>query len=309
MEIVTLTADQVRSAVPMTAAIDAVREAFVDLSAEAFEMPLRTSLRDGRFLVMSAHHRPTGTAMVKTLSLSFGSRTPGIVGTVTWTDLDRTTQVVADASAVTALRTGAVSGVATDLLAPRDAARCTLFGAGAQAADQVRAVHAVRPLKELTIVALDLSHAEALAATLRAELGAQVVISASTDAEASVRNRDIICCATTARSPVFRTEALEDQVHVNAIGAFRPSMREVPDDLLGEAEVVVDLRSAVLEESGEIIHAVDAGVLDPAAMTELGAALRGPRPRAPRTVFKSVGVAAQDWAIARLLADRFQADS
>ena len=305
MEIVNLTAQEVRDAVPMTVAIDAVRRAFIDLSAGSFEMPLRTALGDGQFLVMSAHHRPTRSAMVKTLSLNFESRTPAIVGTVTWSDLVRTSQVVADASAVTALRTGAVSGVATDLLAPSDAALCTVFGAGAQAADQVRAVHAVRPLRELTVVDVDLSRADALARALADELGTDVKVTASTDAERSVRGRDIICCATTARAPIFSTEALAEFVHVNAIGAFRPSMREVPDDLLGEAEVVVDLRSAVLEESGEVIHAIEAGVLDPSAMTELGDALQRPRPDAKRTVFKSVGVAAQDWAIARVLADRF----
>jgi ornithine cyclodeaminase/alanine dehydrogenase-like protein (mu-crystallin family) len=307
VDIVNLTAQEVRDAVPMTAAIDAVRRAFIDLAGGSFEMPLRTALGDGQFLVMSAHHRPTRSAMVKTLSLNFESRTPAIVGTVTWSDLTRTSQVVADASAVTALRTGAVSGVATDLLAPSDATRCTVFGAGAQAADQVRAVHAVRPLRELTVVGIDLTRADALARALADELGTDVTVNASNDAEESVRGRDIICCATTARSPILRTEALAEFVHVNAIGAFRPSMREVPDDLLAEAAVIVDLRSAVLEESGEIIHAVETGALDPSAMTELGDALQGSRPNAKRTVFKSVGVAAQDWAIAQVLADRFLA--
>jgi ornithine cyclodeaminase/alanine dehydrogenase-like protein (mu-crystallin family) len=307
MKIVSLTAPEVRAAVPMTAAIDAVRRAFVDLATGCFEMPMRMALGDGQFLVMSAHHLPTRSVMVKTLSLNFESRTPAIVGTVTWSDLDSTSLVVADASAVTALRTGAASGVATDLLAPADAALCTVFGAGAQAADQVRAVHAVRPLRELTVVDVDLRRAEALARSLADEVGGEVRITASTDAEESVRGRDIICCATTARAPIFNTEALAEYVHVNAIGAFRPSMRELPDDLLSEAEVVVDLRSAVLEESGEIIHAVEAGALDPSAMTELGEALRRPRPDAKRTVFKSVGVAAQDWAIAQVLAARFLA--
>lgn len=100
-------------------------------------------------------------------------------------------------------------------------------------------------------------------------------------------------------------------MHVNAIGAYRPTMRELPDELLADA-IVVDERAAVLEESGEIIHAIQAGLIDAADLTELGAALAAgpafaaaPTRRAGRTVFKTVGIAPQDWAVAALLAERF----
>lgn len=145
MTVVTIDADQVRAAVSMRDAIAAVRQGFIDLAAGHFEMPTRTVLRDGQFLDMAAHHRPSGTAMSKTLSLNFPGRRPAIVGTVSWRDLERTEQLVAEAEPITTLRTGAVSGVATDLLAPRDARRLVVVGTGAQAPDQVRAVLAVRP--------------------------------------------------------------------------------------------------------------------------------------------------------------------
>lgn len=302
MPIVNLTAAEVRRAVSMKQAVDAVRASFLDLDDGQFEMPPRTVLSDGRFLVMTAHHLPTRSAMVKTLSLNFESRTPSILGTVTWSNLDDDLQVVADASAVTTLRTGAVSGVATDLLARQDASTCAVIGAGAQAADQVRAVHAVRPLTELTVADMDLARADVLAQTLADELGSTVKIGTSDDAEAAVGDKEIVCCATTARTPLFPLEALATRVHVNAIGAFRPTMREVPDELLAEAHVVVDERAAALEEAGEIIHAIDAGVIQTSDLYELGHALRHPRPDADRTVFKSVGVAVQDWAIANDLA-------
>jgi ornithine cyclodeaminase len=300
---VTVGAREIRAAVPMAEAIDAVRRGFVDLAGGAFEMPTRTVLGDGRFLVMSAHHRPTSSAMIKTLSLDF-ERRPAIAGTVVWSETGSLSQLVADAAAVTTLRTGAAVGVATDLLAPPDAGRLTIIGAGAQAPDQVRAVHAVRPLRHLTVVDHHHGRAEALVDALRPELG-DAELRVSADPEPAVRDAEIVCCATTATRPLFAGKALPERVHVNAIGAFRPTMRELPDELLASATVVVDELAAILEESGEIIHAIETGAITQDALTELGVALTSGADHGPRTVFKTVGVAVQDWVIARLLAGKF----
>ena len=304
MDVVTVGPEEVRSLISMPEAIQAVRDGFLALGRGEFEMPTRTALRDGQFLVMSAHHRPTESAMIKTLSLNFASRTPAIVGTVVWSDLHRTDHLVADAAAVTALRTGAITGVATDLMARPDAEVCALIGAGGQSADQVRAVHAVRPISSLRVVDRDLSRAEELAALVTAELGITEVRVGDV-ADDSVRDADIVCCATTATSPLFRLESLAPDVHVNAIGAFRPTMRELPDELLADATVVIDELDAILEESGEVIHAIASGAITENDLIELSAALGGAVPqRAGRTVFKSVGVALQDWAIAHRLAQK-----
>ncbi|WP_017624191.1 ornithine cyclodeaminase family protein [Nocardiopsis chromatogenes] len=293
----------VRAAVTMPEAVAAVRQAFTDLAAGAFEMPVRTVLDDGRFLVMPVHHRPTSSAMIKTLSLNF-DRTPAIGGTVVWSELHSLDRVVADAGAVTALRTGAVVGAATDLLADPGADELVLIGAGGQAADQVRAVHAVRPLRRLTVVATASESARALVDRLRPELDG-VRLDTASDARAAVGGAPMVCCATTSTAPLFAADDLPERVHVNAIGAFRPTMRELPDGLLGGADVVIDEREAVLEESGEVIHALESGAITEADLRELGPALaKGEGGRGPRTVFKSVGVAVQDWAIAHLLAER-----
>ncbi|MBO8193858.1 ornithine cyclodeaminase family protein [Streptomyces oryzae] len=295
---------EIREAVTMDEAIESVRRGFVDLAGGEFEMPTRTALRDGQFLVMSAHHRSTASAMFKTLSLNF-QRTPAIAGTVVWSETGRTEQLVADAGAVTTLRTGAVVGVATDLLAPSDAGRLTLIGAGAQAPDQVRAVHAVRPLRRLTVVDADTRRAQALLEALEPELP-DVELSTASDAEAAVGSAEIVCCATNTTSPLFPASALPARVHVNAIGAYRPTMRELPDELLADSTVVIDELAAILEESGEILHALEAGALTKEALTELGTALTATDAAyGERTVFKSVGVAVQDWALARLLAEKF----
>jgi ornithine cyclodeaminase len=302
--IVTLTADDVRASISMPDAIDAVRAAFLELDAGAFELPPRIVLGDGQFLVMSVRHEPTASAMVKTLSIDF-SRDPAISGTVVWTETGNANHVVTDAISVTTLRTGAIVGVATDLLADPGADRMTLIGAGAQGADQVRAVHAVRPLRSLVIVARDLSKAAAMAKGLAAELDG-VEIGTSCDIEAAVSDVDVVCCATSATTPLFHSGALPSRVHVNAIGAFRPTMRELPSELFSYATVVVDEKSAALDESGEILHALAAGLLREDDLVELGSAVRtGIHRRGQRTVFKTVGVAVQDWAIARLLAATF----
>ncbi|MEV7548297.1 ornithine cyclodeaminase family protein [Amycolatopsis sp. NPDC089917] len=305
MDVVTVGPEEIRSAVPMSAAIDAVRNGFLALRRGEFEMPTRTALRDGAFLVMSTHHRPTASAMIKTLSLNFTDRVPAIVGTVVWSELGHGRHLVADAADVTRIRTGAIVGVATDLLAPAEARTCTLIGAGGQAPDQVRAVHAVRPLTELRVVDHSLDRADTLAKALGAELRIDTVLGVA-DADEAVRGVDIVCCATTSTTPLFSPTSLTANAHVNAIGAFRPTMRELPDGLLAGATVVIDEREAILEEAGEIIHALGTGAITEDDLVELGDALAtGMGARAGRTVFKSVGVAMQDWAIANLLAEAF----
>lgn len=295
-----LDAHAVRAAVPMTAAVDAVREAFLDLAAGRFVVPQRLSFGGGTTLVMSACHTPTSTTVVKTLSLVAG-RTPMILGTLVWNTAAG--QVVADAIEVTTLRTGAASGVATDLLAPASATRLALLGTGAQALDQVRAVAAVRPVSQVAVSGRDPSRAHAFADRLRTEFPGIATRVAASAADA-VSDAEIVCCATSSSTPLFEVDDLPEQVHVNAIGSYLPSMRELPAELLGSAAcVVVDQVEAVLEEAGEVIHAVDNGLVERSSLVELGDALRTPPAVSGRTVFKSVGLAVQDWAIARLLGD------
>ncbi|WP_439377248.1 ornithine cyclodeaminase family protein [Amycolatopsis lexingtonensis] len=295
-----LDADEVRNAVPMSAAVDAVREAFLDFAAGRFAVPQRLSFGDGTTLVMSACHTPSSTTVVKTLNLAAG-RTPRILGTLIWNTADG--QVVADAVEITTLRTGAVSGVATDLLAPAGASKLALLGTGAQAADQVRAVAAVRPVRHLAVFGRDRSRSSAFTARLAAEFP-DVTTRVAASAEDAVSDAEIVCCATSSNTPLFAADALPERVHVNAIGSYLPSMRELPAELLATAAcVVVDQVEAALEEAGEVIHAVDTGLLDREKLIELGHALREPPAVTGRTVFKSVGLAVQDWAVARLLGD------
>jgi len=294
-----LTEADVRAQLPMSRAVDAVREAFVALAAGEFELPLRTALGDGRFLTMSARHAPSNTAVVKSVSVDFDRR-PAVDGVVAFLGLGDTAVLTMPAEAVTALRTGAVSGVATDALASGDARRLTLIGLGGQAADQLRAVRAVRPIEQVTLVARSSGSATDFAQRHAREL-ADVDVLCAERIEDAVAGADVICCATPVTEPLFALAALPERVHVNAVGSFRPTMRELTDDLLADATVVVDQRVAVLAEAGEIRHALDSGAVSEADLVELGALLTDPVETAARTVFKSVGLAIQDWAIGRAL--------
>ena len=283
----------------MSTAIDAVRDAFRDLAAGNFVLPPRQIFGGGTVLVMSAYHSPTGTAVVKNIGIAL-DQVPAIRATMIWTGAGE--QLVADGSSITTLRTGAVVGIATDLLAPADASRLTLIGTGAQAPDQVRAVLAVRRITAVTLAGRSADRAEALSRALADEFP-DVRFTPSTSIDDAIADADVICCATSSTTPLFTADVLPARVHVNAIGAFRPTMRELPRDLLATAStVLVDQTEAALEESGEIIDAITSGTLEPSDLVELGPALSHPPHPTGRTVFKSVGIGPQDWAIAAALA-------
>jgi ornithine cyclodeaminase len=211
-----------------------------------------------------------------------------------------------DGAAVTAVRTGAASGVATDLLASRDARVLTVIGSGGQAADQVEAVCTVRDIREIRIASRNRVSCQALASRLGAAKPT-IRVTAHESPKEAVADADVICCATTSTHPLFSRGDLKTDVHVNAIGAYTASMCELHPEVLASARIVaVDQVEAALEEAGDIIQAVEAGAISVAALRELGSLISdsSTRPDGGLTVFKSVGIAAQDWAVARLARER-----
>ncbi len=297
-----------RELVPMADAVEAVREAFIGVSAGQFWQPLRLGHGDQTLVMAAADDDGAGTA-VKVVSIRRDNPARGlpmIQASVVWHDGEtgRPTAVL-DGDGVTALRTGAASGVATAELADPQASVLALVGAGGQAPDQVRAVRAVRSIDTVRIASRTRASAERLAAQLSVD-GDLAVEVCATPAEA-VAGADVVCCATTATEPLFPASALGTRVHVNAVGSFRPEMRELGSDVLAAASlVVVDQRDAAEEEAGELIRAFGDGTLAPAALVEIGDLLQRGERISPEgiTVFKSVGLAAQDWAIARVAVAR-----
>lgn len=301
MALLPLDDTRTRSALDPVLLIEELRQAFTDLRDGNFELPQRVALADSGYLIMPTRHRPSESLVVKTLSLA-ADRNPMISGLVSWSTTRHDRSVVAPAETVTALRTGAITGLATDLLAGPSASRMAIFGAGALAADQIRFVHAVRPLRSVAVLARTPSRAEPWVDQLRTELP-DTVFTISTPTQRDLSSIDILCCATTSTDPLFDAAELPATVHVNAVGSYKPSMHEFGPDLIGSAAAVVvdDLRACMIE-SGELIDAVDDRVIAIDALTELITIVDEPPRPGGRTIFKSVGVAVQDWAAMNLLA-------
>jgi ornithine cyclodeaminase/alanine dehydrogenase-like protein (mu-crystallin family) len=205
---------------------------------------------------------------------------------------------------VTAVRTGATSGLATNLMARQDARTVALFGAGVQARTQLAGVRAVRNIREVRIVARRTDAAERFAREL-----ADVTVRVVDDPSEAIRGADIVITATTSSTPLFSGRDLEPGTHINAIGAYAPSMREVDSVAVERSRVVVDTRDGARAEAGDLIIPVREGVISfDHIKAELGevvnGTIHGRTSEKEITLFKSVGHAAQDVALARCVLDR-----
>jgi ornithine cyclodeaminase/alanine dehydrogenase-like protein (mu-crystallin family) len=307
-----LSSADVRRLVPMRTAIETAREAFTAVTRGEVTQPPRMAVADGETLIMAAQGAGSDP-VVKVISIRPGNLARGIpllhaIVLVLDEQTGRPKAVIEGAS-ITGLRTGAASGLATDLLAAPDASRLAMIGAGAQAATQIEAVCAVRPITQLRVASRTPEPAQRLADALAPKLPGVHCVAAASVAEA-VADADVICTATTATAPLFELADLSPAVHINAVGAHRATMCELSPEVLAAASVLaVDQVEAALEEAGDVIQALAAGTIARAGLTELGALLASPPPRGQGvSVFKSVGVGAQDWALVRALLARGAAD-
>ncbi len=306
-----ITDDDVRRALPMRAAIEATREAFALLAAGRVEMPLRSAIPleapPGALLVMSARAgRWYGTKLVTVLRDPPARDLPRVHAVMVLFDPETAEPVWLDAEALTAIRTGAVSGLATELLAREDATRVAIIGAGTQARTQLDAVCCVRKIERARVWSRTSARASRFAAEMRGvgSVPAEIAVAASVDA--AVDGADIVCLATPATAPLLLARHVQPGMHVNAVGSFRADMCEFEPAILSEALVVVDQREAALAEAGEVMAAVRDGEITAAELVELGALVdTAPSPDRGRvTVFKSVGLAVQDVVVARRLLGR-----
>src|SRR5918911_583219 len=203
-----------------------------------------------------------------------------------------------------ALRTGASSGAATRALARPDARVLAMFGAGAQAPAQVQAVCAARPIERVWIVNRSRARADALIERLHA-LGIQIELRVADSRSAALAEADVICCATSAPTPLFDDADVRPGTHINGVGSFTPALAEVPPATIARALVAVDQRAAAWAEAGDLIQARQAGAIDEARVVELGEIIAGRAPgrtdEAQITFFKSVGNAVQDVAVGQMV--------
>jgi ornithine cyclodeaminase/alanine dehydrogenase-like protein (mu-crystallin family) len=302
-----LDGDELARLLPPPAAVDALEKAFGGSLPAA---PPRTRLEAtaGELLLMPAvSNEHAGVKLVTVAPRNPGRGLPLIHALYVLLDGATLAPVaLVDGAALTALRTAAVSALATRHLARPDASRLVVFGAGVQAAAHLEAMAAVRPVVHAAVVSRSPERAERLADRAR-DMGMEAEVSGPE----SVREADLICTCTTASEPLFEGSLVPEGAHINAIGAYRPDAREVDDETVRRARIVVETREAALAEGGDLLIPIGSGVITEAAivadLAELvgGAAVR----RGPDdvTLFKSVGVAFEDLVVAAAAAARLPA--
>ena len=271
-----LNAETTRAVLSMSDAVEAMRHAF---SGDA-ETPLRTLV--GGSMVMPG--RLDDVIAVKVVSIVPGNP----AGLVLVFGADGSPIGVVDGPTITSIRTGAVSGLATQLLTSDQPKTLAMLGAGAMAFDQIEAIRAVRRVERVLVWSRSESKATALARRVEGE--------AVADAGEAVAQADVVSCATPAIQPLFDESAVRSGTHINAVGAFTPDMVEVPGGVVKRAYVVVDDVDAAAAEAGDLIQA---GCEPDTTLSDLLAG-RHPQIASDVTLFKSVGVAAQDVAAAHM---------
>jgi len=308
MAVPVIDAETLARLLPMDAAIDALQDAF---GAERLpEAPLRSHVRTdaGALYLMPAFGAQGVGVKLVTLTDSNPARgLPFIHAAYALFDAETQAPLATlDGGALTALRTAAVSGLATRFLAREDARRLVLYGAGVQARSHLDAMRSARSVEEVVVVSRGRERAEALVS----EAGA-LGLRASIGAPGAERDADLVCTCTTSPTPVVAGSALADGVHVNAVGAYTTSARELDTEAVRRARVAVETREAAMAEAGDLVIAIGEGAIGPDhVVADLSEVVRGVSVRtSPEdvTLFKSVGVAFEDLVVARAAVDRHAA--
>ena len=307
-----LSQKDVASVLTMTDCIDAVGNAFAQLARGKTVMPQRAvipvSEHNGVFLGMPALIGGDDEALGLKVVTVFPDNParhgmPTIFGTLMLCD-PTTGKAVAimDAGFLTAVRTGAASGVATRLLAREDAKTCTVFGAGVQAVKQLEAVNLVRPLEKAYVIDVMPETRATYAEKMSEALGLE--IEETENVEAAVSASDIIITASSSHEPIFDGDWLQPGAHINNIGSHAPAHRELDTRTVVRSKFVADLKEANLAEAGDILIPIKEGaVTEDHIYASLGEIVIGEKPgrETPEeiTVFKSCGLAIQDVATAQ----------
>jgi ornithine cyclodeaminase/alanine dehydrogenase-like protein (mu-crystallin family) len=312
-QILVLTASDVGRLMPMSECIEVMAEALSALGRGEVYQPLRTVLRPrdapGLMALMPAYRwGANGAFGLKAICVFPDNPSRGKdahQGSVMLFS-GETGELLAlmNASAITALRTAAVSAVATRLLARDDAGELTIVGSGVQARAHVEAMACVRSIRRARIVSKNPSHARQLADDLRARF--PFVIEPVDEVEEALKGADLVVTATTAREPVLKRQWVSPGTHINAIGTYSPDSREIDGATMAAARVFVDRRESAFREAGDYLLAVKEGLIGPDSITaEIGEVLIGIREgrSTPNqiTLFKSLGLAIEDLACAERL--------
>lgn len=309
MQVLIVNQAEVKRLLPMAECLGVMEVALGALARGEALLPLRQVLLlpggQGAFAAMPAHVSSPAAMGIKVISVfpgNHGTPLDSHQGAVLLFETERGRLLaIMDASAITAIRTAAVSGLATRLLARPEASTLALLGSGVQAATHLEAVALVRRLRRVRVWSRDPAHAARLADGARARHGLD--IQAAATAREAVEDADVVCTVTSSREPVLKGEWLRPGTHVNAVGASVRTARELDSAAVARARVFVDRRESAASEAGDIlIPRAEGAIGGDHVQAEIGEVLigcaAGRRSKDEITLFKSLGLAVEDVAAA-----------
>jgi ornithine cyclodeaminase/alanine dehydrogenase-like protein (mu-crystallin family) len=310
-ELLVLAHDDVKRLLPMEDCIELMAETLADLARGRSWQPLRFVVRppeeQSLMGLMPAHHSsPEPAYGLKTVCIFPGNPARGLDahqgGVMLFDGETGELRALIDASAVTSIRTAAVSAVATRALARPDSKVLAILGSGVQARAHLEAMARVLSFEKARVWSRTAEHAQAFAA----EAEAPFPVEAADSAEAAVRGADVVVTVTSAREPIVERGWLAPGAHVNAVGSSIPTARELDSATIAAAALFVDRRESTVNESGEYLRAVEEEGIGPDHIrAELGEVLVGShdgrRSAEELTVFVSLGLAVEDLAAAEYL--------
>ncbi|MCY3905937.1 MAG: ornithine cyclodeaminase family protein [Anaerolineaceae bacterium] len=310
MELLVINAAEVRQLLPMAACMDAMETALKQLGRGEAQNPLRSAnwLADNRGILLAMPALTEEAMAIKVITVMPGNHgTPydSHMGAVILFDSQYGRPLaLMDATEITAIRTAAVSGVATRALAREDAGDLAILGTGVQARSHLQAMLEARPLRRVRVWSRGEAHRAAYVQWASDELDVEVESAGS--AESAVKGADLICTTTAATEPVLRGVWLSPGAHINAVGASTATTRELDSQAMAMVSHFVDRRESALDESGDYLIPLKEGAIgDDHIRAELGEVLLGRAPGRSNddeiTLFNSLGLAVEDLASAQLI--------
>ncbi len=299
---------EIKSSISMPDAIDCVAKGFSDFNDGLFSMPQRSimGIKGATVLTMSAYRKDGKYFVIKVVTVFNQSSTikDKMVDSSVFVFDSKNGNLLAklDGDSITAIRTGAASGVATKYFSSPLSEVLAIFGTGVQALTQVEAVISCRPIKKVFVYSRNVRSAKRFSDHIRNLFSINIVPGRAKD----LKNADVICTATPSEDRLFDLDTIKRGVHINAIGSYTPSMREIHFDIINCSKIIVDSLEACKKEAGDLIQAKNETSWDfDNVFMQLGEVFTKKEKlyelQKNNTLFKSVGLAFQDLVIAEVL--------
>tara|TARA_B100000989_G_scaffold190112_1_gene143200 strand:+ start:1958 stop:2890 length:933 start_codon:yes stop_codon:yes gene_type:complete len=296
---------EIKSSISMPEAINCVAKGFSDFNDGLFSMPQRTimDIEGATVLTMPSYRKDGKYFVIKVVTVFNQSsiKKDGMVDSSVFVFDSKNGNLLAklDGDSITAIRTGAASGVATKYFSSSSSEVLAIFGTGVQALTQIEAVISCRPIKEVFVYGRNVKSAKRFSDQIHNLFSINVVPGKIKD----LKNADVICTATPSEDSLFELDTIKSGVHINAIGSFKPHMKEIHSEIINSSHVIVDSLEACKKEAGDLIQAKNETPWDfDNVSMQLGEVFLKQEKlndvQKNNTLFKSVGLAFQDLVMA-----------